>query len=148
MTDDEAMAYAIGMAVRNPSAPFGAIILDADGQVVGEGVNDSETDPTWHGEVRAINDAAARKPDWRRCTLVTTAEPCPMCMAAIMWAGIPRVLYGTSIPTLRSLGWWQFDQRAEELARSAPGRSCRIVGGVSEAACDSLFRAVGKGGRG
>jgi tRNA(adenine34) deaminase len=148
MTDDDTMAYAIGVALRNPFAPFGAVVLDANGQVIGEGVNESNTDPTWHGEMRAISDAATGKPDWTRCTLATTAEPCPMCMAAALWAGIRRVVYGTSIPTLQTFGWWQIDLRASELIRLAPGRRCDLVGGVREAECDVLFRSARKANSG
>ena len=67
-----------------------------------------------------------------------------MCMAAILWAKIPRVVFGTSIPTLRELDWWQMSLRAAHTASYAAGRPCEIVGGVLEADCDALFRTAGK----
>ena len=78
-------------------------------------------------------------PDWGRLTLYTTAEPCPMCMAAILWAGIPRVVFGTSIRQLQRLGWHQIDITSEEVVRRTPFRSCTLVGGVLAAECDALF---------
>ena len=50
-------------------------------------------------------------------TLYTSADPCPMCQAAIAWAGIGTVVHGSSIPFLAAHGWWQIDIRAEELIR-------------------------------
>jgi tRNA(Arg) A34 adenosine deaminase TadA len=68
-----------------------------------------------------------------------------MCQSAVLWAGIATVVYGTSIPTLRALGWPQIDLRAEEVVRRAPFRTCRLIGGVCESECDALFRAARPG---
>lgn len=144
-TDDDLMRAAIGIARRNPDAPFGAVVYHAVHGVIAEGLNAAAANPTLHGEIDAINNAVtfgwpARDGfRWSDCTLVTTAEPCPMCMAAIVWAGIGRVVYGTSVPTLKRLGWWQFDLRAADVLAAAPGKRCELVGGVREAECGMLF---------
>ena len=143
----QAMDRALVLAARNPAAPFGAVIVSAtSGEVLGEGVNDARSSPTRHGEMVAIDAwAAAGRPEGEGgLVLVTTAEPCPMCMAAVLWAGIGTVVYGTSVPTLVRLGWRQFDLRAEEVVRRAPFASCRLVGGVRVEACDRLFAAAGR----
>lgn len=137
------MRRAILVARANPPAPFGAVLVDRESEVVvAEGVNRTRESPTWHGEVDVINRYAlsCAEPIWPRLALYTTAEPCPMCQAAILWAGIPNVFFGTSIPTLRTFRWNQIDIRAEDILQRTPFASCTIVGGVLETECDQLFR--------
>jgi len=143
--DDEShMRRAIRLAANNPKYPFAAVIVDEEKKVVGEGWNRSAQNPTWHGEMDAINKCAAAHPriDWTRLTLYTTAEPCAMCQGAVAWAGIKRVVFGSSIPFLKSVDVWAIDIRAEELARLATFRKCTVVGGVLEEECNRLFRAA------
>ncbi len=64
---DTFMRLAIAAGRRSPDAPFGAILVDAaTGQVVAEGVNRWRENPTWHGEIDAINRAPAGGPGVRR----------------------------------------------------------------------------------
>ena len=143
--DDEShMRRAIRLAANNPKYPFAAVLVDEDKRVVGEGWNRSALNPTWHGEMDAINKCAAAHPriDWTKLTLYTTAEPCAMCQGAVAWAGIKRVVFGSSIPFLKSIDVWAIDIRAEELARLAAFRKCTVVGGVLEEECNKLFRAA------
>ena len=143
--DDEShMRRAIRLAANNPKYPFAAVIVDEEKKVVGEGWNRSAQNPTWHGEMDAINKCAAAHPriDWTGLTLYTTAEPCAMCQGAVAWAGIKRVVFGSSIPFLKSIDVWAIDIRAEELARLAAFRKCAVVGGVLEEECNKLFRAA------
>jgi tRNA(Arg) A34 adenosine deaminase TadA len=145
---DRCMRVAIEQAREVPACPFGAVIAEiATGTIVAEGHNCSTENPTRHGEIDAINNCCARHPgiDWTGLALYTTAEPCPMCQAAILWAGIPLVVYGTSIPHLQALGWQQIALRAEELVRLAPFRACQVIGGVLEAECNALFDATPPG---
>ena len=67
-----------------------------------------------------------------------------MCSGAILWCGIPRVVSGTSIGTLRRLGLPQIDLGCEEIARrgSSSFGSLEITGGVLEKECDALFEAL------
>jgi tRNA(Arg) A34 adenosine deaminase TadA len=97
------MARAIELrriAVERGDQAFGAVVA-RDGQVVGEGISAVLTtpDPTAHGEVQAIRDAARRlgTPRLAGCELYTTFRPCPMCEAAAYWAGIVRVFHGEAI---------------------------------------------------
>ena len=134
---------AITLAAASPSAPFAAVLVDTGThEIVAEGINRHEANPTWHGEIDAINRCAAAGHDvnWAGLRLYTTAEPCCMCQGAILWAGIPEVVFGTSIRTLKQLGWKQIDIVAEEVAQRTPFAQCRIRGGVLEAECDQLFR--------
>lgn len=140
--DEQHMRRAIRLAVNNPKHPFAAVLVDEQKRVVAEGWNRSVHNPTWHGEMDAINKCAASHPkiDWTKLTLYTTAEPCAMCQGAVAWSGIKRVVFGSSIPFLKSLNWWAIDIRAEELARLAAFRQCTVVGGVLEEECNQLFR--------
>jgi tRNA(Arg) A34 adenosine deaminase TadA len=63
-----------------------------------------------------------------------------MCQAAILWAGIPEVVYGTSVEKLVELGWNQFDLRATTVIASAPFAQCKITGGILAEECDQLFK--------
>lgn len=136
---------AIALTAHCPDLPFGAVIVDPDaGLVVAEGWNRSAVNPTWHGELDAINRLAAspHASRARRLVLYTTAEPCPMCMGAVFWSGLTTVVYGTSIRFLQAHGWRQIDILADEVARRTPGWTCEIVGGVLERECNALFEAA------
>jgi tRNA(Arg) A34 adenosine deaminase TadA len=142
--DANYMRRAIVLAQNVPKYPFGALLVDQKKVVVAEGWNRSVKNPTWHGEMDAINKCAADHPgiDWTTLTLYTTAEPCAMCQGAVAWSGIGRVVFGSSIPFLKSLNWWAIDIRAEELARRATFHECTVVGGVLEEECNKLFRTA------
>ncbi|MGC1274422.1 MAG: nucleoside deaminase [Planctomycetaceae bacterium] len=137
------MRRAIEIARQNPKAPFGAVIADSKtSEIVAEGVNREEENPIWHGEMVALHTLTVAPADRSRLILYTTAEPCPMCQAAIVWSGIGEVVYGTSTSTLLSLGLPAFVVRAEEVATRANFAACDLVGGVLEAECDELFRTI------
>lgn len=142
--DEQYMRRAIRVAGNVPKYPFGAVLVDQQKRVVAEGWNRSVHNPTWHGEMDAINKCAASHPkiDWTKLTLYTTAEPCAMCQGAVAWSGISRVVFGSSIPFLKGLNWWAIDIRAEELSRLATFRRCAVVGGILEEECNRLFQTA------
>lgn len=76
--------------------PVGAIVVKDD-EIIGEGYNQKEflNDPTAHAEVLAIKAAVAYVGDWRLsgASLITTLEPCPMCLGAIIHARIETIIY-------------------------------------------------------
>ena len=141
MSNEHYMQHAIATALEDPRRPFGAVLVDrGGGDIIARGHNRGAHNPTWHGEIDAINAAtAAGIDDWSRLKLYTTAEPCCMCQGAILWAGIAEVIYGTSIRSLTCWGWPQIDVPAEEIVRRTPFRDCAVTGGVLEAECDALF---------
>lgn len=147
MTDEDFMRKAIAVAALNPQHPFGAIIAERGAsRVVAEGVNQSGEHPMWHGEIVAINCAVAGQPDvdWAKLTLFTTAEPCPMCMSAILWSGIGSVVYGTSIPRLIELGWNQINLRCRHVVDCSHRPNTQVVAGVLKDDCDQLFERASK----
>ena len=88
--------------------PFGCVIV-RDGEIVGRGHNEviKNSDPTCHGEMMAIRDACKKlgTHDLTSCELYTTAEPCPMCRGAILWANIRKVYYGCNISDTDKIGF-------------------------------------------
>jgi len=142
------MRLAIEQAEKVPRIPFGAVIVDrVTGRVVAEGHARPDDNPTFHGEMDAINQCASRHRDidWQALVLYTTGESCPMCQAAIMWARIGMVVYGTSIPALQEYGFGQIDIRSTEIVEHAYLQQCVVLGGVLEAECTSLFKAASQG---
>lgn len=141
------MRQAIAIAKQNPKAPFGCVLVHKEtGRVVGRGVNNSRSNPVLHGEIVALVDYAntvgeAGDP-WPPLRLYTTAEPCCMCQAAILWSGIQEVYFGTSISRLSELGWRQIPIGAAEVAERTTFIDCRVTGGVLASECDELFRVA------
>ncbi len=88
--------------------PFGAVVVK-DGEVIGIGANGVVRghDPTAHAEVTAIRQACAAlgTHELRGTTLYTTCEPCPMCLSAIYWARIDRVIYGATRDDAAAIGF-------------------------------------------
>ena len=137
--DRHFMRMAIEQA-RQADYPFGAIIT-RDDVVLAQGRNAGARlhDPTAHGEMVAIRALlAARGPEpLRGATLYSSGEPCPMCMGAILWCGIGRLVYAASIPQLATR-MNQIMIRSEEMAKRsfAP---IEITGGVLDAEAMALF---------
>lgn len=88
--------------------PFGSVIVK-DGKIVGQGHNMvlANNDSTAHGEITAIRNAEQNlgSYDLSGCILYTTGEPCPMCLAACMWANIETVYYGCTIADNAIIGF-------------------------------------------
>jgi len=92
----EAIALSIEKMEAGEGGPFGAIVVK-DGDVIGRGWNcvTSANDPTAHAEVMAIRDAceALDTFDLSGCELYASCEPCPMCLAAIYWARLDKLIF-------------------------------------------------------
>jgi tRNA(adenine34) deaminase len=109
--DEQAMRLALAVAGRaraGGDVPVGAVVLDAQGAVIGEGFNRREldADPTAHAEVLALRAAAQRAGQWRLegCTLVVTLEPCTMCAGALVLSRVDRVVFGAFDPKAGAVG--------------------------------------------
>lgn len=143
------MRRALVLAQRAADAgdvPVGALVVAADGEVLGEGWNlrEAEGDPTAHAEVVAVRAAAQRLGSWRLegCTLVVTMEPCPMCAGAVVLARVERVVLGAWDPKLGACGSvWDIvrDRRATHRAE--------VVGGVLQEECGEVVRRFFEGHR-
>ncbi|MFO3392175.1 nucleoside deaminase [Legionella pneumophila serogroup 8] len=136
------MAATIEVAATNPMAPYGAIIVYDDKEILLKSVNSAHNNPVMHGELSVIHTLFNNgfNGDVSKLSLYTTAEPCPMCAAAIYWAMIPKVIYGSSIVFLHELFGRQIQVRAEEVLSKTPDfYSFDLIGGVREEECNKLF---------
>ncbi|MCJ7819163.1 MAG: nucleoside deaminase [Syntrophales bacterium] len=122
------MRRAIDAARENLPAmdggPFGACLVRGD-EVLAVAHNTvlKDLDPTCHGEINAIRLAARKLQsyDLTGCEIYSTTEPCPMCFAAIHWARIARLIYGTAIIEVARLGFNELtlgSRQMQELGRS------------------------------
>lgn len=144
-SDEYYMQIAIELAKSNPKAPFAAIIVDNNtGKILSKGVNASKVNPTFHGEMVAINNCVKEHPhvDWSQVTLYTTAEPCSMCQSAVVWAKISRVVYATSFDYLISHGWNQINIRASEVNKRSSFYQGTITRGVLANQSNPLFNRL------
>ncbi|HVV77439.1 MAG TPA: tRNA adenosine(34) deaminase TadA [Mycobacteriales bacterium] len=105
------MRYALEEAKLADAAgdvPIGAVVIDAQGAVLGRGHNQRvvTADPTAHAEVVAIRQAAGARGSWRLdgLSLVVTLEPCTMCAGAAVLARLDRVVYGAADPKAGAAG--------------------------------------------
>jgi len=93
--------------------PFAAVIVkknnNGEPEIVACGHNSvvKNNDPTQHGEMVVITKAGKKLKtfDLTGCDLYTTSEPCPMCLAAAMWANIDNIYYGCTIKDNESIGF-------------------------------------------
>jgi guanine deaminase len=98
-TDQAWLDEAVRLAAENVTTgggPFGAVIVRGD-ELIATGVNRvvPTLDPTAHAEVVAIREACQRIGDYRLtgCVLLSSCEPCPLCLAASLWARLDRVVF-------------------------------------------------------
>lgn len=130
--------------------PFGAEILETKtGQRLLRAVNRGNplNDPTAHAELYAVRLACRRlkQTNLRGYTLYTTCEPCPMCMSAILWAGIDRVVYGATIADAA-----EYYPQIHFSARQIEGKSdmnCEVVGPVGRQGCRGIFSQAAEASR-
>nr|WP_296534151.1 tRNA adenosine(34) deaminase TadA [uncultured Actinomyces sp.] len=107
----EAMGKALFLANRareTGDVPVGAVVVNADGHIIGRGWNCREAhhDPTGHAEIVALREAARALGTWRLtgCTLIVTLEPCTMCAGAILASRVDRVVFGAWDPKAGAAG--------------------------------------------
>ncbi|MDP9039633.1 MAG: nucleoside deaminase [Acidobacteriota bacterium] len=122
--------------------PFGAsIVHSGTGELLKQAVNAVrlENDPSSHAEVRAVRKAAQRlgSISLGGYTLYTTCEPCPMCMANALWAGLDRVVFGATIEDANR-HCRQIRVPAKEVARRSDMTTV-VEGPVLRGACYELF---------
>lgn len=110
--DDGFLSEAIRLSVEKmeggEGGPFGAVIVRS-GEIIARGWNmvTSTNDPTAHAEVVVIREACRiLQTFWLGdCEIYLSCEPCLMCLAAIYWAGIPRVFYAATAEDAAAAGF-------------------------------------------
>jgi tRNA(adenine34) deaminase len=129
--DTRFMRIALNEAKRG-DYPFGAVIVK-DGKILSVGRNLGKThdDPTAHGEMVAIRRCLAvhGSAPLKGATLYTSGEPCVMCMGAIIWCGIGRMVYAASVAQIAAK-MNQIMISSADIAAKAPWDPVSITGGV------------------
>jgi guanine deaminase len=152
MTEQEYMRIAIRKAQEGIAAgqsPFGSVIVRND-EVIAATHNTvwRDGDPTAHAEVNCIRAAALalKTISLHGCTLYSTTEPCPMCLSAIHWAKVDRVVFGATIADAAAAGFFELHVDAKVLVQM--GKSpLRVESGLLQDECAELFIQWQKAGR-
>jgi tRNA(adenine34) deaminase len=131
----------IGLA--HGEQPFGTVIAMGDTIICQTHSRKvSMSDPTAHAETLAVR-AASQKLKQRTlqgCVLYTTCEPCPMCLGAMLIAGIKRLVMGARLRDLSANGVFSFGSYSSEKFAAMVGWNLEIHGGTLGAECVALYR--------
>jgi tRNA(Arg) A34 adenosine deaminase TadA len=138
------MRAAIAKAVEGIAAaqsPFGSVIV-RDGTIVAATHNTvwRDCDPTAHAEVNCIRAAASVLGSifLSGCTIYSTCEPCPMCLSAIHWSRLDRIVFGATIADATDAGFRELHIEARVMAELGKSPVC-IVSGLLAEECARLF---------
>lgn len=126
---------------RPDGGPFGAVVARGGALLaVARNTVLARRDPTCHAEVNAIRAAARRLGAYELsgCVIYSTTEPCPMCFAAIHWAGIGRVVSGTRIADVAKLGFRELTISNRRM-KSVGGSRVELVEGFLRKECLALL---------
>ena len=144
MDEAEGMRAAIEACregMRKGQSPFGSAIQHPQhGLVTAHNSVWLDTDPSAHAEVNAIRKTASLHGsiDLGGAVLYSTCEPCPMCLTAIHWAKIDRVVYGADIADAEAAGFSELRISARSMVEQG-GSHLIVEGGVMAAECRRLF---------
>jgi tRNA(adenine34) deaminase len=132
-------------ALEHDDVPIGAVVVH-EGEVLAAARNERELrrDPTAHAEILAVREAARKLGGWRvvDSVLYVTIEPCAMCSGAIVWARVPRVVYGAPDPKAGAAGS-VLDVLGEPRLNFQP----EVAGGLLADECGALLSAFFAGRR-
>ncbi len=141
------MKEAIKCAKKNlkkeDGGPFGAVIVDKEGNIIARARNTvlKDKNPTAHAEINAIKKACKKLGtiDLSGCTIYSTTEPCPMCFSAIHWARIDKIVYGTRIEDAAKVGFNEMKISNEQLKKLGKLK-VKIEGDYKREECLELFK--------
>lgn len=147
-TDERWMRHALALAERardeDDEIPVGAVVVSADGEVLGEGWNRNigEHDPSAHAEIVALREAGRRLGNHRLLgtTLYVTLEPCAMCAMAMVHARVARVVFGAFDPKTGAAGS-VFDLLADPRHNHRIGVGGGVLAEVAGPMLTDYFRA-------
>ena len=126
-------------AQRTGEVPVGAVVVDAQGNVLGTGFNRTitDSDPTAHAEIVALRAAAQHLDNYRLpgLSLYVTLEPCVMCIGAMLHARLARVVYGASDPKTGACG-----SVLDVGAVARLNHHTTVIGGVLAEPCGNMLR--------
>jgi tRNA(adenine34) deaminase len=137
----EALAHA-RVAAGHGEVPIGAVVVNAEGEIIGSGYNATEGCHTQaaHAEIRALAAAGMRKNDWRltECWLYVTLEPCFMCMGLVYLSRLAGVVYGAQSPLFGG----QLD--SSRMVSVYKVNTLIVIGGVCKQEASDMLKAFFK----
>lgn len=96
--------------------------------------------PRWNNAIQQA-EYNRGKGKLKGCTLVSSAEPCPMCASAIAWSGLSKIIYGVSIKTLKAEGFDQIDIGCREILERA-NHPIKVIGPRLEKEGRDIFKNI------
>ncbi|MFO7643154.1 MAG: tRNA adenosine(34) deaminase TadA [Desulfosarcina sp.] len=140
---DSFMQMAVDQAIaagRMGEVPVGAVIVDAEGEVIARDHNRTirSCDPSAHAEINVLRTAAQRRGNYRllNTTLYVTIEPCVMCMGAVLHARVKALVFGASDPK------WGAAGSLYHLGQDTRfNHQVEILNGICEDRCRSVIQA-------
>lgn len=136
------MRYALNLAQRawdEGEVPVGAVLVDAQQNVLGSGYNQviQTHDPTAHAELIALRSAGTNRGNYRlnHTTLYVTLEPCCMCAGAMVHARLERLVFGAFDPKTGAAG-----SVFQLLTNDQLNHSMRVEGGCLAESCGLLLK--------
>ncbi len=140
MTQKKFMMLAIEEAKKGDS-PYGAVIV-RDNEVVATAYNTvtRDSDPSAHAEMNAIRALTTKNnsPSLAGYTIYASGEPCPMCAAACIWAGVDEIVIGASIEDLIAINQSQIHLACEELIAKS-SKNIKVTKGILQQESLALF---------
>ncbi|CAO1653046.1 nucleoside deaminase [Salinibacterium sp. NYA9b] len=144
---EDAMRAALALsrqALQAGEFPYGAVVIDSSGAIVGRAHDRVETDDdlTSHAEIMAVKDAVRNHGrSLAGCTLVSGVEPCAMCFSAAWTAGVEHLVFGLSMSEMLELRPDALDEISiDSTALSAlTTRRLSVASGVLAEECRALW---------
>lgn len=140
MDREKFMAIALAEAKKGDS-PYGAVIV-RDNEVVAKAYNTvvRDSDPSAHAEMNAIRNLTIKNksPYLAGYTIYASGEPCPMCAAACIWAGVDEIVIGASIQDLININQSQINLSCEEIIAKS-SKNIKVTKGVLQQESIALF---------
>ena len=145
-------AFAVAQRAREQgNHPFGAILVDANGEKLLEAENTviTDRDCVGHAETNLLREASRRfeARALAQCTIYASAEPCAMCAGAIYWSGVNRLVYGLSKQRLSEIQnqqiYWQLALPCREVFARGQ-REISVEGPALEAEAEIVHKGYWK----
>ncbi|MEI4232454.1 nucleoside deaminase [Roseovarius sp. D22-M7] len=137
--------WALALAEAGGAPQFTAAVMDGETEICRARNDVAQThDPSRHAEIAAIAEAGRLlgRPDLSGHTLIASCQPCEMCLAAMRWAGIGRLIFAARQDSLGE-GFFQFGALAIDDLCAASGHAFAYLGGLHEARVLPLYRPRG-----